>query len=609
MIPPPEPATQPFTIIVSEKGGADRRELFTTSELNVGRVQGNELMLPKGNVSKRHARLLFRDGRFIVTDLNSTNGTYVNRRRIAQATIVREGDRIYIGDFVLRIELGAGDVAPASEEESSTGRGSLVTAPDQASEPPTPLIESRESQAVRASGQDPNKSSPSISPADRRTIADAAAFEQAVSSTHERDIVAMAAHHREMVYAVLSHVFEKMGAESFGIEVADGVEEQARTLANERAAQLSESGDLHESTTKESVASDALAELMGLGPLESLMDEPGVSSIAIPRFDRLTVTRQGRLTPVVPTFSCEWSLNMALSRLAAAHDATPPVDDDVVDLRLDDGTWLSMVRGTAAPTGTLAVIRRPRRIAYTLEKLVRRGTVSRNIATFLQHCVSARLNILIVGPLDEGSSMLLSALCAVDGEERVIALSDADDVVSHIEAATRLNVEGAGRDSTRLLQIASRIPEARLAATLSSRDLAAATLEAIGDGITGVIAAIRATDLRRALGRLPADLAVARPGMSVEAAREWVRSSFDVLIEVARLRDGRIRALRVAEFAGLGSQGLELRDIFTFVIERVATGGAIEGSFTPGERPQVLEQMRALGIEIEDSAFSRPSSA
>src|SRR3978361_480257 len=94
-------------IIVHEKGGAERREVFDTAELTVGRVQGNELMLPKGNVSKRHARLLYRDGRFIVTDLKSTNGTYVTGRKIAQAPIVREGDKIYIGDFVLRIESAA----------------------------------------------------------------------------------------------------------------------------------------------------------------------------------------------------------------------------------------------------------------------------------------------------------------------------------------------------------------------------------------------------------------------------------------------------------------------------------------------------------------------
>src|SRR6185437_7810446 len=76
--------------------------------------------LPKGNVSKRHARLLFRDGRFIVTDLKSTNGTYVNGRKIAQATIVREGDKIYIGDFVLRIEdTNASGSAPPPQQPSS----------------------------------------------------------------------------------------------------------------------------------------------------------------------------------------------------------------------------------------------------------------------------------------------------------------------------------------------------------------------------------------------------------------------------------------------------------------------------------------------------------
>src|SRR4029078_8498042 len=111
-----------FTIVISEKGGAERRETFDKNEINVGRVQGNDLMLPKGNVSKHHARLLYRDGRFIVTDLKSTNGTYVNGRKIAQATIVREGDKIYIGDFVLRLDGGQAQaeaaMPPTGDEES-----------------------------------------------------------------------------------------------------------------------------------------------------------------------------------------------------------------------------------------------------------------------------------------------------------------------------------------------------------------------------------------------------------------------------------------------------------------------------------------------------------
>src|SRR5438309_1904825 len=121
-----------FAIVISEKGGAERREVFDKHEINVGRVQGNDLMLPKGNVSKRHARLLFRDGRVIVTDLKSTNGTYVNGRKIAQATIVREGDKIYVGDFVLRVELSASTPSPRASgglPAASAMSGSVPTVP------------------------------------------------------------------------------------------------------------------------------------------------------------------------------------------------------------------------------------------------------------------------------------------------------------------------------------------------------------------------------------------------------------------------------------------------------------------------------------------------
>src|SRR5450631_2266718 len=136
-----------FTIIISEKGGAERRETFDKNEINVGRVQGNDLMLPKGNVSKHHARLLFRDGRFIVTDLKSTNGTYVNGRKISQATIVREGDKIYIGDFVLRLETSAQAGAPAADQtyspnDDSQGRtpARLGPLPREATPAPPPIV-------------------------------------------------------------------------------------------------------------------------------------------------------------------------------------------------------------------------------------------------------------------------------------------------------------------------------------------------------------------------------------------------------------------------------------------------------------------------------------
>ena len=613
---PPDVDRHPFTVVVSEKGGAERRQTFDTTELNVGRVQGNELMLPKGNVSKRHARLLFRDGRFIVTDLNSTNGTYVNRRRIAQATIVREGDRIYIGDFVLRIELGTMDTF--DDKTGSTGRPSFPSAPERTSSsdaglrvssqdaPPTPSSPEELTQLPAASGlhADSDGPTPNLAVRERVVVPDADAS-AAPASSSEQAYSPSAARHRGAVQAVVSHVLELIDEASLFDQVTDGAVARVRALALDKAKSLAEGHELSEGLTAEGTAEDALAELLELGPLGPLLADPSVNHIAIPRYDQLTVTRAGRLTPQFPTFSCVWSLNAALRRLALRASYELPESASLIDFSLPDGTRLWAARGDVAPTGTLLLVRKPRRVNSTLEKLVRRGAISRAMATFLGQCVTARLNLLVVGPREEGALTVLSALAAACGSEHLVALSGIDDVVAHSESATRLNIAEAGVNATQLLQIAARIPEARVVATLADGKDAAAAIEAIGDGIDGVLASFRAPDLRRAMARLGADISVARPGLGLDAAREWLKSSFDVVLEVLRLRDGRLRVLRIAEFGDVGPQGIELVDIFRFVVERVATGGAIEGSFVAGDRPKVVDQMGSVGIETDASLFAR----
>src|SRR5918999_6020545 len=99
-----------FTIIIQEKGGEQRRMVFDKPEVTIGRVQGNDIVLPKGNVSKRHARIVLKDGKFIIVDLKSTNGTYVNGRKITSPLVVKDSDKIYIGDFIVTVEeAGVGD--------------------------------------------------------------------------------------------------------------------------------------------------------------------------------------------------------------------------------------------------------------------------------------------------------------------------------------------------------------------------------------------------------------------------------------------------------------------------------------------------------------------
>src|SRR4026209_1230137 len=97
-----------FTILIQEKGGEQCRMVFNKPEVTIGRVQGNDIVLPRGNVSKRHARIVLMDGKFIIVDLKSTNGTYVNGRKITSPLAVKETDKIYIGDFILTVEEAGG---------------------------------------------------------------------------------------------------------------------------------------------------------------------------------------------------------------------------------------------------------------------------------------------------------------------------------------------------------------------------------------------------------------------------------------------------------------------------------------------------------------------
>jgi pilus assembly protein CpaF len=120
-----------FSIVVNEKGGEQKRLEFDKPEVTIGRVQGNDIILPKGNVSKRHSRIVLKDGKFIIVDLKSTNGTYVNGRKITSPLVVKSSDKIYIGDFILSIEEQASAGASMADDP-------VPTAPPRAKQPSMP---------------------------------------------------------------------------------------------------------------------------------------------------------------------------------------------------------------------------------------------------------------------------------------------------------------------------------------------------------------------------------------------------------------------------------------------------------------------------------------
>jgi pilus assembly protein CpaF len=588
-----------FSIVIHEKGGAERREVFESAEISVGRVQGNDIVLPKGNVSKRHARLLYRDGRFIVTDLNSTNGTYVNRRRIAQATIVRDGDKIYVGDFVLRIEqpgesasAGEGANGEALEGPRSTSR--TDSKPRTESKPPSVPSE-QGTRATMDSISDESSGRPTAHSFDVQTPSAATRSSPDADTVEPTDL-------REVLGILIARAAERIGARDLKRPVEPAQEQSVDQVLRELWKPLErEAGTLD----VERVMARARAELLELGPLSEPLRDSAVVEIGVPRYDRVVLGRSGRPNAVLPGFSSELSLGWTLHRLCEEAGAPLRSDEVNVERRLPSGALLQAFLGTGPNQGTVLVIRRPRRTTLTLEELVRRGTISRAIATFLQHCISARLNILVVGSRDGGPETMLGALAMTQVEGTPVWISEAGS--PPFAAMPRVD---AGLPPERLahaVELAGRIPGARLIADLSRAPLVSAVVAAIGDGADGVVAARAGAGVGRALARLTAELSMLGPATNPLSARELVASCFDVAVEIAQLRDGRYRVLRVAELTGTSPDGFQLSDIFSFVADRTAAGGVIEGTFSPtGTPPRLVETLRARGIQIDTALFSRP---
>ncbi|HMI87597.1 MAG TPA: ATPase, T2SS/T4P/T4SS family [Polyangiaceae bacterium] len=636
-----------FAIVISEKGGGERREIFDKHEINVGRVQGNDLMLPKGNVSKRHARLLFRDGRFIVTDLKSTNGTYVNGRKIAQATIVREGDKIYVGDFVLRVELPPATPSSSPHRAGPAPAQQPSPAVSRALAPPLSTRGSVAMDAAEYTGREMVGTAPMSDPGDgglKQPLEvsevvtgtspripsppplNEASYEPPVASRSLQSVATSlpnsrsaasqpgAGHAARIVTSralALSGLIDRV-AESIDLApLARGAEPdqvlaaRIERIVREKAKALRDEGQLPENVEVDDTIRDAQRELFGLGALDAVLEDNEVTEIRVFGHNHVTAVRAGDAVEIDPPFSSEVALFRAIVRLCRQSSVPLAAGETMVERYLPRGLLVQAVLPPTSLYGHALVIKKRRRAEVTLEDLVRSGTVSRTMATFLHGCSAARANMLLVGPV-EATAMLLSALAAAGpASDGIVALQNVDELWGMEPAPVAIRLPDVAEEAIRLVRAAARLRPERLVVSPLTGPLAAAVASTIVEGSEGVLAAMAAPSLRHALERLVPDLMAARPGLTPEAARSWLLGSFELAVEVARLRDGRYRVMRVAELYG-SNGGILGRDIFTFLVERTAAGGAIEGSFGPtGVVPRIADELAARGGAFDASLFKR----
>lgn len=589
-------------VVISEKGGAERREAFDKMVVTVGRVQDNDLTLAKGNVSKRHCRIEMSEGRIVVTDEDSTNGTYVNRRRIAAPTIVREGDRIYVGDFVLRVE-----TTPGAEGEQL----SQPIAPAVPPIPPilVPLSPERDVDAefMRTTAPSESVRSPLGHPPvkNARRQEHTSAFPVATSDLVVPAPVSSVAGgvERSAARTLIEEVWRRLEAHALERSIDSETADRVSRILAEQVTQLPALGHALTPSGTEAAVALARSELFGLGPLEPWLDDARVTDIAVVGAKRLQVSRDGSQQTVSP-FCHPESVEWALFRLCRQSNTELSEHEGVVQRVLrPSGLRLQAVRGSVAPGGALVRLSRPELSAVEVDDLVHVGTLSRTMATFLKHCMMARLNVLIVGKPQSGYQELLSALSSLASPPLAWLSWSSETLRPPVGLDCHRIHWPAAEEPGHVLDLLLHMGQRVVVPNPPSSALRKLT-QAVASGLDGVLVAQEGTSSEVTLAHWSHLLATREVGVA-EAYRLLTRS-VDLVIEVARLGDGRSRVLRVAEFRPRDSA---LRDIFDFVVERTASGGSIEGHFrSVGEPPALVTTLRARGVVVDESLFLRPPS-
>jgi len=579
-----------FSIRISDSSGDERSEIFDTEEVTVGRVQGNDLMLPRGNVSKHHARFVHREGRIILTDLKSTNGTYLNGRRIAQATLVREGDSVQIGDYVLRVQVAKGhaQAAPRSHRVPTT---QLL---DSAPTPPSGrdwLADGPPSERSLAHDGPPSlKPHPSLLSAPRMA---AASSDREEPTTYTRAFTLLMNRVAEEVDLSLLDSSSPLD-EAFLNRVSRAIAETSRRLR--------EGGDLPGRIDDAMLSRDAHRELLGLGPLGPLLEDEAVTEIRLLGHDRLIALKGSQVLRIEPAFSSEVALHRVLLRLARESRRPLGPGETIVERVLPFGGALRALLPPASPL-PIVVLRKPSRSSLQLEDWVREGTLSRAMATFLSQAVAAGANVL-VADLSGQAISVLGSLAAPEGLNIALCASCVPTIPSSSHCFALPDTD---EEAVKTARAALRLRPSGLVVAPFAGAVAAEVMDAMARGVRGVIANVPAVSLRQALARLGPALAAARPGLASEVAREWLAASFDLVVEVARLRDGRHRVLRIGELE-VTEAGVQVRDVFVFATESMVPGGDIEGSFVAtGVVPRFATELAIREGSMDASLFKRAS--
>src|SRR3954470_12503991 len=364
-------------------------------------------------------------------------------------------------------------------------------------------------------------------------------------------------------------------------------------------------------TEREAILGDVIDEVFGLGPLEPLLRDPGVSDILVNTHKQVYVERSGKLERLPTTFQDDKHLMRVIDRIGSPVGRRVDDSSPMVDARLPDGSRVNAIIPPLAVDGPLLSIRRFPAERLRADDLVTLRALTRPMLEFLSHCVKARLNALISGGTGAGKTTLLNVLSSFISErERIVTIEDAAELPLHQEHGVRLetlpaNVEGKGAIRQRQLMVnALRMRPDRIVVGEVRSEEALDMLQAMNTGHDGSLTTVHANTPRDALTRIETMIAMGATNLPERAMRQQMSSAIQLVIQQTRLSDGSRKITSISEITGMEGDVITMQEIFLFEKMGVTQDGKVIGRFrATGVRPKCCERLKMSGIHLPADMF------
>jgi pilus assembly protein CpaF len=352
------------------------------------------------------------------------------------------------------------------------------------------------------------------------------------------------------------------------------------------------------------------AEILGLGPIQTLLEDPSVTEIMVNGAKNIYVERKGKIHRVPVTFENNEHVMRIIDRIVAPLGRRIDESSPYVDARLPDGSRVNAVIPPICLVGPTITIRKFSKIPITIEQLIQYETVSQEAIQFLKVCVEAKLNILISGGTGSGKTTLLNILSGfIPSDERILTIENAAELQLRQEHVVTLesrppNIEGRGEITIRQLVInALRMRPDRIIVGEIRDEAAMDMLQAMNTGHDGSMTTLHSNSPRDSLSRLETMVLMAGMDLPSRSIREQITSAMDLVVHEERMRDGTRKIVNITEVSGMEGDVITTTDIFVFE-QTGMDEGRIVGRLRPtGLRPKFMDKIEAANLHLPPSIF------